>query len=248
MQYIRSRENTQVKHIRKLGRSKAYRHEHQECIVEGLRALTSFINSRHTVLQVYIQEDRITPDDIPIDQKYITIVTAAVMDKMSTAHTPSGIIGHIQLHDWQATAAKPGLGLVEISDPGNIGTLIRSSVALNYRTITVIDCADPWNPKSIQASAGTIAHAYLHITEWDDLYNSTHLTTCALTAYNATPIETISVSEPLILVGNEAHGLPDKVSQEAHQRIALRMPGPAESYNAAIAGSIALYTITGKDV
>ncbi len=246
MQYIRSRDNTQVKHIRKLGRSRTYRHKHQECVVEGVRALKSFLDSRHTVRAVYIQENHTSPEDLPIEADRIITVSAPVMEKMSTVYTPSGILGHIQLATWIATQPQPGLALIEIADPGNLGTLIRSSIALNYTTVTLINCADPWNPKAVQASAGTVAHAYLHITDWKTLADATHLTTCALTAHHATPIEKTHIQHPLILIGNEAHGLPESICAAAEHRITLYMPGPAESYNAAIAGSIALYTMTNK--
>lgn len=84
------------------------------------------------------------------------------------------------------------------------------------------------------------------MTEWENLQSNTNLTTCALTAYDAAPVETTDITHPLILVGNEAHGLSHEVCKAANHRIALRMPGPAESYNAAIAGSIALYIMTSK--
>ena len=244
MQYITSRANERIKHIAKLSQSKQYRHEQQECIVEGSRALHSFLDSHHTIIAVYMTQTAYASHDLGIDTDIITIVSDPVMDKISHTQTPSGILGHIRLQEWQSDTIQPGLALINVTQPGNIGTLIRTSVGLGYTTITMIDCADPWNPKAIQASAGTIAHAQITMTDWTTICASDTVTTCVLTAHDAKPIESATINNPLILVGNEAHGIPENIHNEADTRIALRMPGPIESYNAAIAGSIALYILS----
>jgi len=241
---IHSRQNQQVKHVTQLNRSKVYRHEHNACVVEGARALSPFLASRHAIQSVYMTEEAYHTQKLGIPAEKVTIVTTSVMEKMSTLHTPSGILGLITLGTWQSASIQPGLCLVNISDPGNLGALIRTSVGLGHDTITCINCVDPWNQKVVQASAGTLAHAYIHTTSWEQI-RQTELTTCALTAYNAHAIETISFTgNELLLVGNEAHGLPEDICIQADQRIALSIPGNAESYNAAIAGSIALYIAT----
>jgi len=246
MQHIRSRDNQHIKHLAKLAQSKSYRHEHQACIVEGERALQPFVASRHRLIGVYMTHAMYKATSYAISPEYITIVPDHVMDKISPVQTPSGIVGHIHVSTWTADAPQPGLCLVNVSDPGNVGTLIRTSIALNYTTISLITCADPWNPKAVQASAGTIAHAYCHITTWQDIQYTSHVTPCALTAHNAEPIEDVAIDNPLIVIGNEAHGVPHEIIASSDYRVRLHMPGQAESYNASVAGSIALYMLTHR--
>jgi len=242
MQRIQSRENPQIKHIAKLKRSSTYRRKHQACTVEGMRAISAFLTcSLHHINMLYMTEHAYHRLTFPFDDDRITIVKQHVMDKISAMHTPSGILAHVHLGDWQSKEPTSGLCLVEIRDPGNLGTLIRSSVALGYEHVCLISCADPWNPKTIQASAGALAHARLCLSSWQEVLQQQHLQRYALTHHQATPIENIKLQNALILVGNEAYGLPGHMQQEADARIRLHMPGEGESFNAAVAGSIALY-------
>jgi TrmH family RNA methyltransferase len=122
-----------------------------------------------------------------------------------------------------------------------MGTLIRSAVAFDRPQLIVISGVDPYNPKVVQASAGTIGQAALIFMTWQELYNHKQRPPIhALVSNGGTPPDHTS-KETLLLVGGEANGLPDPVLKQCDRLITLGMPGPAESLNAAIAGSIALY-------
>ena len=172
----------------------------------------------------------------------VSIASIYVMKKMSSATTPSGFLGVFHIPKEKAgRALKPGIVLFNISDPGNMGTLIRTTVALNAACVIVEGC-DPWSPKVVQASAGMLASAYLIELSWAEVKARKHgLMLCALVVTGGQSPDTCDMNNVLWVLGNEAHGLPEAIVEHCDQRITIPMPGPAESLNAAIAGSIALY-------
>lgn len=212
------------------------------CIVEGIRAVKTFI--AHCALeQLYITSEKfeLVKDLCPSDM--ITLVENHVMRKISTATTPSGIVAIVKIPKApNPTELTSGLVLAQITDPGNMGTLIRTAAALSIRSIIVVEGTDPWSPKVIQASAGTIATVKIFTWSWEQLLThkkDLHLN--ALVVSGGASPETLTADNQLLVVGNEARGLPNSWQQDCDQLITIPMPGNVESLNAAVAGSIALY-------
>jgi RNA methyltransferase, TrmH family len=128
-----------------------------------------------------------------------------------------------------------------------MGTLIRSCAAMNYKTVVCIKGTDPWSPKVVQASAGTIGMVNIFQVTWDELIqNKQNLNLCALVVSGGNKPQDIDLSNTLLVVGSEAHGIPDEWLGQCEQKLTLPMPGKTESLNAAVAGSIALYLAQGK--
>jgi TrmH family RNA methyltransferase len=135
-----------------------------------------------------------------------------------------------------------GIVLAQISDPGNMGTLIRTAAAMNKKTVVCVETVDPWNPKVVQATAGALGSVSLFCMTWDELLRSKkNIPLCALVAQDGKMPDTINLKDALIVVGNEGAGIPDAWIAQCDEKITLPMPGKCESLNAAVAGSIALY-------
>lgn len=249
MKIINSINNPIIKNLVKLHDAKN-RKENKTCLVEGARACQTFISSKLNLIQIYLTQEQFNNINIKniiniIDQNKITLVSSKIMRKISQAHTPSGIIGHFNTPEkLDPNNIGPGLVLAQIQDPGNIGTLIRTAVALNIDSIIIIkNSADIWSYKAIQASAGTVAHAKIFELNWQELIlYKKNLNLVALVINSEKLINNINPENSLIIVGNEANGIPEKWQEQCDQKITLKMPGSgAESLNAAVAGSIALY-------
>lgn len=136
---------------------------------------------------------------------------------------------------------KPGVILFNITDPGNMGTLIRTAVALNSSCIIIEGC-DPWSPKVIQSSAGNIANAEIFQFSWQEFLKlKGQSKISALVVSDGEKPSKENLSNHFLIVGNEAHGIPEDILKKCDYKITLPMPGLAESLNASIAGSIALY-------
>jgi RNA methyltransferase, TrmH family len=128
-----------------------------------------------------------------------------------------------------------------ISDPGNVGTVLRSALAFGAASVALgPDCADPYGPKAVRASMGALfAVPLARYAEVSELPG----TTAALDAHAQTPIAELAADGPLtLLVGAERAGLPDDVLAACTRRV--RIPIHSESLNAAMAAAVALYEVT----
>jgi TrmH family RNA methyltransferase len=243
MKKISSRQNPQIMSAAALHTSKE-RTKQQRFIAEGMRTCMALIASPIKLAQLYVREDLLHTIPTEIEDHYITVVTEPVMEKLSAATTSSGIVGVFFIpENPPAASLTPGLVVANITDPGNMGTLIRTCAALNIQSVVVVEGVDLWNPKVVQASAGTLGNVTLFSMSWEQL--------CA--AKKDIPLAALVVSggksvgkeynKSLLVVGNEAHGIKPEWLARCEQQITIPMPGNAESLNAAVAGSIALYCV-----
>lgn len=241
MKNISSITNPFIKSIIQLHNNKG-RREQQRFIVEGLRACQTILESKLIIEALIVTEVMLEQAEAIARGKPIIMVGNAIMNKIAPTKTPSGLLAvvHMPKPRMPETIAA-GLVLYAINDPGNMGTLIRSSVAFGYSQIIIIDGVDVYNPKVVQASAGTIGQATIVTMSWQQLLqHKKRPALCALVAHGGTIIKP-GTKKQLLVVGSEAHGIPLTLIEQCDQKLTLAMPGAAESLNAAIAGSIALY-------
>jgi TrmH family RNA methyltransferase len=160
-------------------------------------------------------------------------VEAEVLGEVSTAGHPPRVIGVYRREDLPAAEARPvALALWRVSDPGNVGTLIRTAGAFGAAVALSDGCADPTGPKALRASAGAIWTVPL--VPFGDLRSKR----VALVAHGGVPFEEADLSgEVAFLLGAEREGLPSEVERDLEVTITVE----TESLNVAAAGAIALY-------
>jgi RNA methyltransferase, TrmH family len=137
-----------------------------------------------------------------------------------------------------------------VSDPGNVGTVLRSAEAFGASSVVLgPGCADPHSPKAVRASMGAIFPARLaRVGDVSELPGER----IALVAGQGEPLQAWAGERPAaitLLVGAERYGLPEAVV-EACERVA-HIPIASESLNAAMAATVALYEVTrpaGRDI
>lgn len=185
-----------------------------------------------------------------IEESKIIVVNEKIMAKVDPAHTTSGLVGvfpippspNIKLLDSTVV-------LAQLMDPGNMGTLMRTAAALGKKSIVCIETVDPWNPKVIQASAGTIVQLAIFNWTWKELLaNKDNKKLYALVVQHGQLPTTVDYTNHLLVVGNEAHGIPEEWIAQCDGLVTIPMPGNTESLNAAVAGSIALYLVTSTQL
>jgi len=145
-----------------------------------------------------------------------------------------------------ATSTSPLLlALDALQDPGNLGTLVRSAEAFGATGILALPgTASPWNQKSLRASAGSAFRVKVVPGQLDHL---TALASRGVKIYAAVPsgglpVTSVDLTLPsLLIIGNEGAGISPAAMARSFAHITLSTPGPVESLNAAIAGSLLLY-------
>ena len=136
------------------------------------------------------------------------------------------------------------LGLWELRDPGNLGTMIRTAHAFAAAAVVAVgNCVDFYDPKVVRASAGSVLHLpLLHLPNFYALRDRLAAWQAALVVAemaDAVPCDQADYpARALLLIGSEAHGLPEEMLAAADLRVNIPMPGGVESLNAAVAAGI----------
>lgn len=132
------------------------------------------------------------------------------------------------------------VALWHVSDPGNVGTLLRTADAFGAGLALSDGCADPLGPRAVRASAGAIFRVPL--VGWDALPDRR----VALVAHGGKPLAGVPLEPPLaFLLGAEREGLPNDLVAQSH-KATIELSGEAESLNVAAAGAIALYELSRR--
>jgi RNA methyltransferase, TrmH family len=166
-------------------------------------------------------------------------VEPLLLAEVATAAHPPRVIGVYRRADLPPPEPRPAvLALWRISDPGNVGTLIRTADAFAAAVALSPGCADPTGPKALRASACSIWRVPLVPFPAS---NNVLLAEkrVALVAHGGDPLAELDLAGPVaFLLGAEREGLPDELERDADASIPL---AGAESLNVAAAGAIALY-------
>jgi TrmH family RNA methyltransferase len=248
IEYLYSVNNPLIKQIALLKQAK-YRKESNLFTAEGIRTITTLTKSNLTLAYLFATDEH-EQVAYSLAQSTTTIILSsdAVFKKISNSSTPAGLIGVFKQPTFDLDQFKaPGMVLAQITDPGNMGTLIRSAAAFNATTVVIVEGVDPWSPKVVQASAGTIGMVKLFSFSWQQLIKlcaEQNIVLNALVVDGKTAQN--NRNNQLLVVGNEAHGLPLDWQKECHLHTTIAMPGNTESLNVAVAGSIALYDLLKK--
>lgn len=165
-------------------------------------------------------------------------VEPKLLDGVSTLGSGTRVIG-VYRQRWAEPGGSLSLYLHGVGDPGNVGTIVRSVHALADGPVVLgPDCADPWSPKAVRASMGSVfARPPARADGPGEGF------TIALAAHEGEPLETVPLRDPEVLcVGGEREGLPPALRSgaDALACLPLRAGGP-DSLNVAMAATVALY-------
>ena len=167
-------------------------------------------------------------------------VDEALLARVSTLPHPARAIGVYRRADLPTEAGDLCLALWRLTDPGNVGTLLRTADAFGASVALSEGCADPFSPKALRASAGAIFRVAL--VPWEETPGDR----VALVAHGGAPLDELGRGRPLtFLLGSEREGLPDELATDCY-KVTIPLPGAAESLNVAAAGAIALYELARR--
>jgi RNA methyltransferase, TrmH family len=168
-------------------------------------------------------------------------VTPELLGEVSTlGHSPR-VVGVYRQADLPRGTRDVTLALWRVSDPGNVGTLIRTADAFGAGVSLSRECADPRGPRALRATAGAIFRVPL--VEWEEAPAGRRI---ALVAHGGEPLAEADLEPPLTFyLGAEREGLPAFLVNES-QKVTIPLPGEAESLNVAAAGAIALNELSRR--
>lgn len=186
----------------------------------------------------------------------VTPVAPGVLARVADPVTPQPVAAVLE-RPAPATAqlaASSGVGVLvadSLADPGNLGTLVRVAEAAGLGGVWCVgQCTDPFGPKAVRASAGSVLRVPVAVVV-DPAEAIAALRSCDFTVVGlrggGTPYDTAALVPPVALVvGSEAHGISDAVTPHVGEWVGIPMLGEVESLNAGVAGAVVALEIARR--
>ena len=236
---ITSLENKKVKDIVKL-QSKKYRDLTNTFVVET-EHLVEEAKRIGIVKELYVVGEE-------YDEDNVYYVTNEIMMKMSSMESPSKVLAVCNKINSKEIIGNKILLLDGIQDPGNLGTIIRSSVAFGVDTIILSeDTVDLYNPKVIRATEGMFCH--INIISMDLEEAISKIKSMGIKVYGTNVVDGVDVctitdkKSYALIVGNEGNGVKEKIQEMSDMNLYIPMKDKCESLNVGVACSILLYEL-----
>jgi TrmH family RNA methyltransferase len=175
------------------------------------------------------------------------LVSREVLAAASDTLHPQSPVAAVPIPESGAIRERDTLLLMDISDPGNVGTMIRSAAAFGWDVCSSGTTADPWSPKVLRAGAGS--HFGVHLVASSDPVDEARSLGLEIVASVVTGGDQIKRTDrPIaLMIGSEAHGLFQEDVTAADRRATLSMDGGVESLNAGVAASILMYLLASNN-
>jgi TrmH family RNA methyltransferase len=251
---ITSNQNPKIQKIRALLQQSKARKNSGLFVIEGVRLSEEAIQANWK-FEFVLYSDNLSDRGLELlhkaaEQKIdIEEIPFSLMKKIGDTEHPQGIIGVIRQEGIQVPSS-PNFVLIcdAISDPGNLGTILRSADAAKVQAVIISpNCTDPFSPKVVRAGMGAHFHLPIIQFDWQEIKGFCKKGVNPLITYIASAEAALNcwdadLKEPCaIIVGSEASGPGDEAYELADVQIRIPMPGSSESLNASVAASILLF-------
>jgi RNA methyltransferase, TrmH family len=251
---ITSRQNAQVKELRRRF-GEALPDERGEIAIEGMHLVEEAIRSGLRLGTVFFSESARERMHKLLPQLSAHTETLQLPDDVFTSavpsETPQGVAAMVRVNSLslkEVLAAQPALLVVTagLQDPGNLGTVARSSEAFGATGLLLGEhTVSPWNWKAVRASAGSLFRlptVKVELARTLQEIKSRGIRVLATSSHKGISIADVDLRDPVaFLVGNEGAGIPKNILVLADEVVAIPQSARVESLNAGIAASIVLY-------
>ena len=243
---ITSTGNPLIKTFKRLHRPRG-RNEEMATIIEGPTVFAEALGAGAAVRSVLVEKG----DDkaLQLCEGFACtplIVTAEVLAAAGDTVHPQSPVAILPIPEPDRMHYADTLVLRDVSDPGNVGTMIRSAAAFAWDVCVTGDSAHPWNPKVVRSGAG--AHFNVHLSfSVDPIGDARDLGLDVVASVATGGCEPDRGEHPVaLLVGSEAQGLTAEDRERSDRLVTIPMVSTTESLNAAVAASLLMYVLKGK--
>jgi len=261
---IEGRHNPLIKQLRQAF-SRSELTESGDCAIEGLRILEEAIRSGLRFSAVFFRESAQDRAERLLPQIGAQVDTLLLPDKLFDSLVPSespqGVAALVRLKEFspddvletERLQVGPIVVLAGLQDPGNLGTILRSSEAFGSAGVILGEgTVSPFNSKVVRASAGSVfrlpvIHGHgksgaAKLEEVSEKLRANGVRLIATSSHKGTPLDQADLKGAVaIFFGNEGSGLPREVIAKMDESVAIPHAAQVESLNAGVAASIVLY-------
>lgn len=246
--YIDSTSNKIVKHTKKLF-DRSARREHRQFVIEGRRLVADAVRCGADIEYILLKQG--TEFDAPVDCEVYELSEKA-FSALKTTVNSQGIAGVVNLGE--QTGFSPSedkacfyVYLDGVSDPGNMGTIIRTADAFGADGVVVsANCVDVYNPKVVRSTMASIFNIPIYFDDSErSIINKMKQKSIKLVSGSLQTerslFEADLTGRCAIVIGNEANGITEEVVSISDELVKIPILGRAESLNAAVACSVMIY-------
>lgn len=190
-----------------------------------------------------IEAEFVSGDAAPVSDAPVFRLADGVLERVATTERPQPNVAVVRVPDPHPVLESAGFVVVAdaLNDPGNLGTILRSSEAAGVDAVVLTPgSVDPFNPKVVRASAGALFHVPVVAATLAEVRTAGLRLIGTSSHLGRRHTETDWSGRVAIVLGSEAHGLPPEAPVDEWVRIEHR--GRAESLNVAMAATLLVFT------
>lgn len=238
---ITSKQNALIKEIRSLS-DKKNRDILGQYIVEGIKPVLEAIALGVKARAILCTEK--AESVIPFGEEKV-VVSDEVFKSISEEKTPQGVLGVFYKPNNLVEKANGSVILLDgVSDPANVGAIIRTAAASGYKTVYLTeDSADAYSQKAVRASMSCIFRVNVIRSDIDTLLSIIDKKIVVADMNGKNVFESKIKDEFCLVIGNEGRGVSDKLKALADITVSIPMQNGVESLNAAVSAGILMYNL-----
>lgn len=217
-------------------------------IVEGPKLLAEALATGHVPTIVFTTGHPEVTEHAETAGARVFTVSPEVLGRVSTTTNPQDPVSVMPIPPNKDELGDKVAVLVDVADPGNVGTLLRSAAAFGLDVVIAgTQAADPWSPKTVRAGAG--AQFRTGVTMCRDIADLPAIlgnrTTVAAVVTGGDNADTYEWQpRTAVLIGSESNGLPEDLVTTSTASVCIQLSNQVESLNAGTAGSILFHTLS----
>lgn len=249
---ITAKDNARIKRVLKLQKSAHLRREEGVFVLEGLRTVDDAAENEIEIKELYFTKQAFEKHPSYIkkfaqNSVFCAMISDSVAKNISDTTSTQGIFAVAKLPENKAQIDKNKnyIALENLQDPSNLGAIARTAEALGIDAIIISgNSCDPFSPKSIRASMGTLLRVPLIFTDhMAEFIKKLDIPTfaCVVDRDAQSLNEVDFTGGAVCIIGNEANGLTEETVKASTKSITITMKGRAESLNAAAAAAIVMW-------
>lgn len=244
MEPVRNHRNPAVVEAARLHRAR-HRREAGETLIEGPHLLAEALAANAVVKDIFAVEGDSAASEIAGESGIpIAIVTDRALERLAGTENPRGPVAVVEIPTPVGIGRQHCIVSWGVSDPGNVGNMIRVAATFGWDFAFAPGTADPWSPKVLRTAAGNqFRVAMSEVQSIDDLENLSYSPVATVVSGGSSP-ESLGPGHWALLIGDEGAGLPPEIISACKRTLTLPMPGGAESLNASVATGIIVYAVS----
>ena len=237
---IVSRQNNLIKRLKALS-SKKERAISGTYLAEGENSVGDAVKlgARIVTLLTYPENaEKYLDKGFPVE-----IAPREIVDYCADSVTPQGVVAEVKIPSPPPKVSGNCVLLDGVSDPGNVGTIIRTCAAVGVKDVLLVSCADAFSPKCVRSSMSGIFSVNIHDVTRERALKLVENKVKIVADMAGENVFSCEVDDFCLIIGSEAHGVSDYFTEKADKIVSLPMRREMESLNAGVSCSVILYTL-----